>query len=649
MSAIAGIYHQNHEPVSREHIHAMMGSLEQFPADDVRVYKKDHIFLGCHAQWITPESIGEILPFYDNERKLAITADAIIDNRKDLFNTLGVRQSVRKEMSDSELILLAYEKWEEDCPKHLVGDFAFVIWDERKGKIFAARDFSGARTLYYSYDNQCFAFCTVMSSLLSLPFIKREINEEWLAEFLVIQNMIDVADVTNTIHKNINQIPPAHSLTVENGQIAIKKYCRMVCEETIKLKNTGEYVEAFREVFQEAVENRTRTFSKVGAKLSGGLDSSSVVSFAARSLQKQNKRLHTYSYVPEEGFLDWTPKHRIANETPLINETIQHVGNVESNFLDFKGRSSLTEIDEWLDIMEMPYKFFENSFWLKGIFENANNDGVKILLNGGRGNLGVSWGPAIDYYATLLRQLKWRCLSREINLYSRNLKLANKKRLYLLIARKSLPSFLKNNKGNQDYRLPSLVNPALIEKTNVLEKLHSLGFDLKNSKSKNAAQQRKEHFEKEYTWNASGTSGCKLSLRYNIWKRDPTNDSRVIKFCLSVPKNQFVQNGLDRALIRNSTKDYLPDEVRLNQRTRGIQGADWLYRMLPEWTSFIDELKQLTNDPLVSEYVDLRKIQSGIDKHYYKPTPDLAFHPELRSLMRTLIVYRFIKKQFERG
>ena len=69
---------------------------------------KNNVFFGCHAQWITPESVGEQLPFYDYERQLAITADAIIDNRKELFEKLQVDHADRKNMTDSELILLSY-------------------------------------------------------------------------------------------------------------------------------------------------------------------------------------------------------------------------------------------------------------------------------------------------------------------------------------------------------------------------------------------------------------------------------------------------------------------------------------------------------------------------------------------------------------
>src|SRR5690625_4360415 len=147
MSAITGIYHFNDEPIVLEHQNHLMEAYKQYPANDVDVWSESAIFFGCHAQWITPESVGEKLPHYDDERELAITADAIIDNRHELFDKLQVDPTQKKAMPDSKLILLAYAKWGEDVPKYLQGDFAFMIWDKRNQKLFGARDFSGARTL----------------------------------------------------------------------------------------------------------------------------------------------------------------------------------------------------------------------------------------------------------------------------------------------------------------------------------------------------------------------------------------------------------------------------------------------------------------------------------------------------------------------
>lgn len=80
------------------------------------------------------------------------------------------------------------------------------------------------------------------------------------------------------------------------------------------------------------------------------------------------------------------------------------MGGITTHYCDFKGRDSYSEIDDFLDVIEMPYKFFENSFWLKGIFEKAQEQDVRVLLNGDRGNFTVSWGFPLEYYSLLLKK-----------------------------------------------------------------------------------------------------------------------------------------------------------------------------------------------------------------------------------------------------
>lgn len=158
MSAITGILHFNEHPVKVEHGKILMDALQHYPSDSIQTWSRENIFMGCHGQWITPESIGEHLPYFDSEKQLVITADAIIDNRDELFGRLQVSNGQRKNMPDSKLILLAYCKWGEDAPKYLIGDFAFMIWDVRNRRLFGSRDFSGSRTLYYYRNKDKLAF-----------------------------------------------------------------------------------------------------------------------------------------------------------------------------------------------------------------------------------------------------------------------------------------------------------------------------------------------------------------------------------------------------------------------------------------------------------------------------------------------------------
>ncbi|WP_216829027.1 asparagine synthase-related protein [Alkalihalobacterium elongatum] len=651
MSAITGVIHFNKQPINKIHRDSLLEIYSQYIFDDIGFWFKENVFLSCHAQWITPESIGEKQPYYDYVRQLVITSDAIIDNREELFSKLQIHSNQQKYISDSQLILLAYEKWGEEIPQYLLGDFAFMIWDEKKQKLFGARDFSGARTLYFYKNDTTFVFSTTIKPLFSLPYIEKKINEEWLAEFLVIPSMVEAVDMNSTVYKSIKQLPPSHTISVVDGKVTINKYNLIDFNNKLHLKSNQEYEEAFREVFEKAVTSRLRTYGKVGAQLSGGLDSGSVVSFAANALKKENKRLNTYSFIPRGDFEDWTPNYFITDERPFIKETVDYVGNISDQYMNFAEKSPFGEINDFLELLEMPYKFFENSFWLKGINEKAQEQGIKILLNGARGNHSISfgsWNLTINHYASLLKRLKWIQLYNELNLYCKNYR-TGKSVILPVVAKRAFPYMYQSSKTNTelDYSSSSIIiSPELAKKTNVFEKLKAYEVDITGYTTEDEFDFRKKHFEQLYSWNKTGTVTTKLSLRYSLWDRDPTNDIRVIRFCLAIPNEQYVQGGMERSLVRRAMENYLPNKVRLDQQKRGLQGADVILRMTSKWKEFREELQQLSQDPNISSILNNELIKNAIKVIGEQPKPELLFDENFRLLTRSLIVYRFLKTMY---
>jgi asparagine synthase (glutamine-hydrolysing) len=192
--------------------------------------------------------------------------------------------------------------------------------------------------------------------------------------------------------------------------------------------------------------------------------------------------------------------------------------------------------------------------------------------------------------------------------------------------------------------VPRLIHPDFAQRTNVIAKLQERDNDLSGFLRTDAIEARSNHLHNLAIANLRGTKGTKLSLKYSIWERDPTCDPRVVRFCLSVPFEQYVQNGYDRALIRRATASYLPDKVRLNQRIRGVQGADWVHRMIPLWRPFTEEVGALCKDPVASHYMNVDHIRAALSKVGSSPRTEDAFSPEIRYLMRSVIVYRFLTK-----
>ena len=651
MSALAGIVRFDGRPALAEDGQAMMQAMSGYVADDERTWIGGPAFLGCRIRWITPESVGERMPEGESVAGLRIVADAILDNRRDLFELLGVPTFSREAMTDGELILLAYRRWGRTTPERLIGDFAFMIWDEARRELFGARDLFGSRSLYYRLDAGSLAFATTMAPLLALPHAARGLNEAWLAEFMAIPEMFESTDVGSTPYADIRQVPPGHTIVAAEGRARLASYGTIEPDAPLRLKSDGEYEEAMRDVFGEAVRCRLRTHREVAATLSGGLDSGAVAGFAARALMQEGKQLHAYSSVPTQDFADWTPGHAAADERPFIAATVRHVGNIAEKYMDFEGISPLSEVDEWIELLESPYKFFENSYWLKGIHEQAGRQGAGVLLTGARGNFTVSWGPALDYYALLLRTMKWARLSRELRLFGAN-KGVGRRRLLPAVGRLAFPALAGRQRGDEEPGLPEmLIHPDFAKRTGVFDRLRGANDARGASGGRRGIGSatdpfalRRDKLGSLAAANKNGATATKLSLRYGVWERDPTCDLRVVRFCLAVPIEQYVRDGMDRALIRRVTKTVLPDEVRLNQRVRGVQGADWVHRAAPMWPGLLDELRRLCDDSAVSGYLHVDRIRAAAAGVGREPKPELAFHPEMRLLLRSVILYRFIKR-----
>jgi len=644
MSAIGGIVNLEGAAIPAEHMEKLSFELRTYSGDQFQTYLDDHAFLACQAKWITPESVNEANPAYDSLCRLAIVSDACIDNRDELCAQLGLDDDLRATIGDNELLLLAYAKWREDIVHRLIGDYAFVIWDAANQELFGARDALGRRTLYYTQTDRSFAFCTAMRPLLALPGVTKAYNEEWLAEYLAISAMYETAQPDITPYKQIRILPASHTFRLREGRLTTARYQVLDDVEELRLGSNEQYEEAFVDVVRQAVRSRLRTHRNVSSMLSGGLDSGTVVSFAAPELKHQGKKLYTFSYVPAADYEDWTPVRFIPDERKYIQSTVDYAGNVEARLEPFPGRNPFLEIDHYLDILETPYKYFENSYWLRGIYELASEIDAGILLSGSNGNFTISWGPALDYYAKLVRQMQWLRLYREATLFQRRMGYG-RGLVWKMIGQKAFPRMTELLIANKSSEAPpTLIHPDFARSVDIYSRIGPMDRGEFQESTVDMISVRFRALFSLPNANKKGNMITKFSLRYGLWERDPTADLRVIRFCMSVPIEQYVQDGMDRSLLRRSMKGYLADEVRLNQRKRGIQSADWLHRTLPDWPLVMAQLQRLVRDSAVSGIMNIEAIRQAISEVGNEPKANMAFHPKMKLLMRSLIFYRFISR-----
>ncbi|HSL53821.1 MAG TPA: asparagine synthase-related protein [Pyrinomonadaceae bacterium] len=193
-------------------------------------------------------------------------------------------------MANDSVILNAYEKWGEDCVKHLFGDFAFAIWDERKQRYFCARDHFGVKPFYYTHINGEFVFSSSLNELRLNPRVSNTLNEIAVGDYLLFGVN---QDLSTTIFKDIQRLPPGHTLTVANGSITTRRYWTPEPTTELRFRDPNEYVERFSELLSQAVKDRVTTTDRVAISMSGGLDSTSLAAIA----RDHGKDVHAFAVV----------------------------------------------------------------------------------------------------------------------------------------------------------------------------------------------------------------------------------------------------------------------------------------------------------------------------------------------------------------
>ena len=226
-----------------------------------------------------------------------ITADARIDGRADLIKQLAARGcAVPKNSPDVELILHAYQVWGEDCLSHLLGDFAFAIWDGPRRRLLCARDHLGVKPFYYADTGRTLVFSNTLNCVRQHPDVSDRLNDLAIADFLLFDFNQDPA---TTSFADIRRLPPAHYLTWEDDGLKVRRYWTLPKKGPVRYPRQRDYVEHFKELLGEAVSDRLRT-DQVGMMMSGGLDSSLVAASAKRILAQKaapfDLRAHTCVY-----------------------------------------------------------------------------------------------------------------------------------------------------------------------------------------------------------------------------------------------------------------------------------------------------------------------------------------------------------------
>ena len=644
MSGIIWGYLYKNSEVKNRISYEMIDYMQEYKIDKYRRISYKNINFGCGLQYITDESLNEVLPYHDRKKKLIITADAIIDNRRELLEAFELKNSEISDLTDSEYILMAYSKWGEKCTEYLLGDYSFAIYDIEEDELYCATDHVGKRTFYYYDDYDIFAFCTVEKPLLPLVKCEEKYNERWLTDYFSLLGVIQNTECKETIYNEIYQLEPAHYLSINNINMITKCYWDPVNNsKPIVYKTENEYISEFLKIFSEVVNCRCRTRGQVGIRVSGGLDSSSVAVVAAQKLKKEGKKLHGYTSVPIPGFINNAKSYLIPDETHEVKELAKFCGNINANFYGFEHSNSFTNIDELIYILEQPYKIVENSTYIYEVTKVAAKNDCKVVLTGQYGNTTISFGDFLVHEKTLVSEGKLIKAIKEINSAGKTHNVSRKRLLKDVIKSfQSEKSVIKKElKKNPNYdRFENCpANRELIKKWNVNTRFDKEGYNMIASKCLTLNEIRHLRVNPE-AFTQYRLFDTKLGLASGILNRDPTRDKRLIEFCLNIPSELFVKDGIDRYLIRKSMEGKLPDCIRMNLYKRGVQSADWIQRLIPIWEDIYKEIGEAIKDSEVLKYIDKDYVTSK-----YEEIEDLSIESDSYLIRMFLIIdifYRYL-------
>ncbi|MFH1202734.1 MAG: asparagine synthase (glutamine-hydrolyzing) [Candidatus Omnitrophota bacterium] len=413
MCGIAGIVDTKNFRIDESLIKNMCSVLKHRGPNDEGVYIKQgnnsheiSVALGHRRLSIIDLSESGRQPMCNEDRSIWLVCNG------EIYNFLELRKGLEKlghrfcSNTDIEVIIHLYEEEGEDCVKKLSGMFSFAIWDERQQRLMLARDRVGKKPLLYSFaDNRIFTFASEFNSLLQNPLIERKIDLKAIHYYLTYL----CVPAPMTAFEDIKKLLPAHILILEKGKILTKKYWNLDFNNKINISE-AEASEEIARLLKEAVSMRLVSDVPLGAFLSGGVDSSIVVSLMSQLLTKP---VETFSIgFEEKGY----------NELPYAKIIAKHFHTKHHEFI--VKPNAIEILPKLIEHYGEPFADSSNipTFYLSQLTQNhvtvvLNGDGGDELFAGYKHHLA---NYLADYYYRLPGFLRTQIVNRFITFFPRN-------------------------------------------------------------------------------------------------------------------------------------------------------------------------------------------------------------------------------------
>jgi asparagine synthase (glutamine-hydrolysing) len=554
-----------------------------------------------------------------------------------------LKDEADKNLTDPYLLAQAYLRWETNCVDHIVGDYAFAIWDDRNNRLFCARDPMGVKPFYYSKLEASFSFASETRSILTLPNVNKRVNRRRVFAFL----SGNYGRRDETYFDDLRRLEPGHRMVVSRDlSVSTERYWKPAYSVD-KLDHGDDrlYEKEFKEVLEKAVRSNLRSNSRVGVRLSGGLDSSAIASLMANCIDGSPSSIHSFSQVypslPED-------KRRLADERHYIDAVLEEY-QFTSHFLDASELSPLYRLEEIVKMWGQPFNLTGQCFSFEVLGE-ARHHGVKSLLDGSEGDAVVGYG--YDLFTKLARQNDWEEFAEIASRYSENCREGGRtyppERAFWDHAFDTILEYLRRGDVKKFYRSVTRASKALDIPYHLIfkramywfwpeswrkkidavrgddfsvvspEKLRKLGVrtGAQPISGGSPLTRRAQSLEKSRMLTEALESADPIFAAHHTEARHPLYDRRVIEYCLSLPAEQRFRGGWTRSIMRRALRNELPDKIkyRLGKGKVGVAISHNLRRFEA------DRLEDLVLDDILRPFVD-RETAVGLLEHFRRSNP----------------------------
>jgi asparagine synthase (glutamine-hydrolysing) len=625
MSAVFGVVNKNGRFVNPDSLHVMQSAIAHRATDGKGVWVDGVVGFGHCLLKVYPQQDYEHCPLI--AYNCTITADARLDNRNELAALLGIDKTRLIMVSDSEIILLSYKRWGEDCVNHLEGEFAFAIWDGDNQKLFAATDHIGFRPLFYYDSPEQFIFCSEIKGIVAVKPLPNYFNEESLVQYFYSKGKSNI-----TYNKEIFALCGGSVLTLQDGKMAYRKYWNLESTGKYNFTKDQDWYDCTREMLYRAVENRLNTDVPIGVTLSGGLDSTSVACILSELLMKKNKPLYTFSSV-----LPLDHRGIEKDERYYIDLVGKHCPNIIQTYVEAPGVGPLSNLDAAFEIDEsFPVSVAYMNYALHSA---AMQNQVRILFNGFGGDFWISWkGHSVVYdlvkkgkYRQGLKIMQQFC-AKESESFHKIFR-----RMYL--SQTPYYSFLR----------------SLFKKQNEMEQKMLNDDILKRYHSQIAEKAKTSHADSLVAEVNQGVIGRKVSKFYNrsnFYKMDtgtPLFDKKLYELLIDLPIHCHANNGAKRGLIRTIMDGVIPEEIR--QRTdKKAFSPDSAVRLIAQKQEVLNVVNHSNDDLLLDSFLNRSLLKESLcnvrSYEGFPPSFDMNFLFSAKTGISATVLLRLKEKGY---